>query len=75
VLEEFKTALMLKNVAEEIAAKICESLKTKLLASRTKAFTSVTKTVREAMKEALIKILTPARNIDIISEALRSKEQ
>ena len=65
---------MLKNVAEEIAAKICESLKTKLLASKTKAFTSVTKTVREAMKEALIKILTPARNIDIISEALLSKE-
>lgn len=75
VLDEFKNAFMQKNVAEEIASKLCESIKLKLLSTKTKAFTSVSKTVRESMKDALVKILTPNRHIDIIAEALRSKER
>ena len=32
---------MIKNVAEEIAQKLCDSLKVRLLNAKTKAFTSV----------------------------------
>ncbi|KAM3130050.1 hypothetical protein pb186bvf_017848 [Paramecium bursaria] len=75
VLDQFKQTLMIKNVAEEIAQKLCDSLKVRLLNAKTKAFTSVQKTVRECLKENLIKILTPNRNIDIISEALKCREK
>jgi hypothetical protein len=36
---------MAKNVAEEISQKIIDSIKLRLLATKTKAFTSVVKTV------------------------------
>ncbi len=63
-----------KNVAEEIAQKLCDSIKQRLLATKTKAFTSVSKTVKDALKESIVKILTPKRHIDIISEAMRCRE-
>ena len=45
------------------------------MATKTKAFTSITRTVQECLRETLVKILTPNKNIDIIAEALRNKEK
>ncbi|CAD8178512.1 unnamed protein product [Paramecium pentaurelia] len=75
VLDDFKNALMQKNVAEEIAQKLVDSIKSNLLATKTKAFQSIRTSVQEAMKSTLTRILTPNRHIDIIAEALRSKEK
>lgn len=75
IMAKFKEGLMEKNVAEEIAQQICDSLKAKLIDTKTKAFTTIAKTVKEAMTESLTKILTPKRNIDIITEAMRAKEK
>jgi signal recognition particle receptor subunit alpha len=75
VLIEFKDALMTKNVAEEIAQKIVDSMRVRLTNTRTSAFTSVSRTVQECLRETLEKVLTPKRHIDIISEAMRSREK
>ena len=66
---------MIKNLAEEISQKLCDSIRTTLIDKKTKAFTSLSKTVKESMQESLTKILTPKREVDIISEALRAKER
>lgn len=75
VLAKMKEDLMTKNVAEEIARKICDSIKEKLLDSKTESFTSITKTVKRTFEETLTRILTPKRHIDVISEALKSREK
>ena len=66
---------MEKNVAEEIAKKVCDSVKMNLIDRKTKAFTSFQATVKECLVESLTKILTPKRHIDIIAEAMRKKEK
>eukprot|EP01017_Pseudomicrothorax_dubius_P031412 TRINITY_DN4006_c0_g1_i1.p1 TRINITY_DN4006_c0_g1~~TRINITY_DN4006_c0_g1_i1.p1 ORF type:complete len:580 (+),score=194.09 TRINITY_DN4006_c0_g1_i1:106-1845(+) len=74
VLSKFKEDLMEKNVAEEIAHKLCEGIKTELLNTKTKAFTSILKTVKAAMNETLTKVLSPKRSIDILAEASRARD-
>jgi len=66
---------MSKNVAEEIAQKLCDSIKIRMIETKTRAFSSLKKIVKESFEESLIKILTPKRHIDIISEALKSREK
>lgn len=75
VMNTFKEDLMGKNVAEEIARQICDSIKQKLLNKETASFTSITKTVKLAFEQTLTKILTPKKNINIISDALKCREQ
>lgn len=66
---------MLKNVGEQIAQQLCDSIKKSLINTQAKAFTLLTKTVKEALSDAISKILTPKRNIDIIAEAMRAREK
>lgn len=75
MLAKFKEGLIGKNVAEEIAEQICNSIRAKLVDTKTKAFTSISKTIKEAFVESLTKILTPKKNIDVIAEAMRAKEK
>lgn len=75
ILEKFRDGLMGKNVAEEIARGITESLKLKLLNHKVQAFSSVTELVKESLKETLTKILTPKKNYDILSEAMKARER
>jgi signal recognition particle receptor subunit alpha len=75
ILNKFKEDLMSKNVAEEISQKLCDSIRVNLVEKKTEAFTTLYKTVKSALEESLTKILTPKKNIDIISEALKKREQ
>jgi len=75
VLNKFKYDLMAKNVAEEIARKICSSIQEKLVGRKTESFSSITKTVKNTFEETLTRILTPKKHIDIISEALKCREK
>ena len=73
VLTAFKQRLMEKNVALEVADKITESVGQTLLETKTKTFTSVEATVRTAIHDALVKILTPKRHIDLIADVAKAK--
>ena len=65
VLSAFKQQLMAKNVAHEIAEKLCESV-AKSLEGKKLGYASVKSTVYKAIEEALTRILTPARQVDIM---------
>ncbi|CAK9183329.1 unnamed protein product [Ilex paraguariensis] len=74
-LKALKDRLMTKNVAEEIAGKLCESVAASLEGKKHASFTRVSSTVQAAMEEALVRILTPKRSIDILRDVHTAKEQ
>ena len=75
ILDKFKTELITKNVAEVIASKVVKNLETKLLNEKKGFFTSLGTIVRNSLQESLREILTPKNHIDIVAEALKSKEE
>ncbi|KAJ7979599.1 signal recognition particle receptor alpha subunit family protein [Quillaja saponaria] len=74
-LKALKDRLMTKNVAEEIAGKLCESVAASLEGKKLASFTRISSTVQAAMEEALVRILTPRRSIDILRDVHAAKEQ
>ncbi|KAK7291951.1 hypothetical protein RIF29_07522 [Crotalaria pallida] len=74
-LKALKDRLMTKNVAEEIAEKLCESVAASLEGKKLGSFTRISSTVQAAMEEALVRILTPRRSIDIMRDVQAAKEQ
>ncbi|KAL2249582.1 signal recognition particle receptor subunit alpha homolog [Sesamum indicum] len=73
-LKALKDRLMTKNVAEEIAEKLCESVAASLEGKRLASFTRISSTVQAAMEDALVRILTPRRSIDILRDVHSAKE-
>ncbi|KAF5802944.1 putative signal recognition particle, SRP54 subunit, GTPase domain, AAA+ ATPase [Helianthus annuus] len=74
-LKALKDRLMTKNVAEEIAEKLCESIAVSLEGKKLASFTRISSTVQAAMEDALVRILTPRRSIDIMRDVHVAKEQ
>ncbi|XP_076942306.1 uncharacterized protein LOC143612132 [Bidens hawaiensis] len=74
-LKALKDRLMTKNVAEEIAEKLCESVAVSLEGKKLASFTRISSTVQAAMEDALVRILTPRRSIDILRDVHVAKEQ
>ncbi|KAL0396538.1 UNVERIFIED_CONTAM: Signal recognition particle receptor subunit alpha [Sesamum calycinum] len=74
-LKALKDRLMSKNVVEEIAEKLCESVAASLDGKRLASFTRISSTVQAAMEDALVRILTPRRSIDILRDVHTAKEQ
>nr|KAF7390690.1 hypothetical protein H0235_017852 [Vespula pensylvanica] len=74
VLEKFKDHLISKNVAADIAQKLCDSVRVKLEGKVLGTFESVTSTVRATLTDALVQILSPKRRVDILRDALEAKK-
>lgn len=74
-LKALKDRFMSKNVAEEIANKLCESVAASLIGRKQASFTRISSTVQAAMEEALLRILTPKRSVDILRDVHAAKEQ
>ncbi|XP_066384359.1 uncharacterized protein [Miscanthus floridulus] len=74
-LKALKDRLMAKNVAEEIAEKLCESVAASLDGKKLGSFTRISSTVQTAMEDALLRILTPRRSIDILRDVHAAKER
>jgi signal recognition particle receptor subunit alpha len=72
-LTQLRRKLMERNVAEEIAAKVCESVAMNLVGKRLGSFTRVSSAVRQAVEESITRILTPKRSIDVLREAQAAK--
>ena len=75
LLKGFADELYEKNVAMEISQEICDSLKHKLLREKAHILQSTKTIVRQALKDAIAKILTPKVPIDLLSMALKKKEE
>ncbi|EDV92244.1 signal recognition particle receptor subunit alpha homolog [Drosophila grimshawi] len=72
-LEKMRDHLISKNVASEIAGKLCDSVATSLEGKQMGTFDSIANMVKEALTQSLVRILSPKRRIDIIRDALESK--
>ena len=56
-------------------SRLCESVATNLVGQRLSGFTGITKAVRGAVEEALTRILTPRRSIDILREVQIARQK
>ncbi|KAL1131300.1 hypothetical protein AAG570_010918 [Ranatra chinensis] len=75
VLEKLKDHLIAKNVASDIAYKLCDSVAVKLEGRVLGTFESVTTLVKNTLTDALVQILSPRRRVDILRDALEAKAQ
>ena len=75
VMKEFADGLMEKNVAQDIAVALCDSIKKSLVNTTTESFTTVKTTAKNALIQSLQKILTPKKKIDILKGALDAKKR
>ncbi|CAH2230114.1 jg19588 [Pararge aegeria aegeria] len=75
VLDKLRDHLIGKNVAADIANKLCDSVSVKLDGKVLGTFDSVAKTVRATLTEALVQILSPKRRVDILRDCLHAKQQ
>ncbi|XP_017885466.1 signal recognition particle receptor subunit alpha homolog isoform X1 [Ceratina calcarata] len=73
VLEKLKDHLITKNVAADIAQKLCDSVGVKLEGKMLGTFDSVASTVKATLTDALVQILSPKRRVDILRDAMESK--
>ncbi|OAF66464.1 hypothetical protein A3Q56_05813 [Intoshia linei] len=64
-----------KNIAVEVASKICESVRCSLEGKILTKFSSLTKLVKESLSEAIRQILTPGNEINILENVKESKLQ
>lgn len=74
VLEKLKDHLITKNVAADIAQKLCDSVGTKLEGKVLGTFDSVANTIKATLTDALVQILSPKRRIDILRDALEAQK-
>lgn len=74
VLDKLKDHLIAKNVAADIAYKLCDSVSVKLEGKVLGTFESVANTVKSTLTEALVQILSPKRRVDILRDAFEAKK-
>jgi len=73
VLKTMREHLIGKNVAAEIAEKMCESVSAKLEGKVLGTFETIASTVKQSLQESLVQILTPKRRVDILRDVLEAQ--
>ncbi|XP_067679324.1 signal recognition particle receptor subunit alpha-like [Haliotis asinina] len=74
-LEKMKDHLIGKNVAADIAIKLCEDVAAKLEGKVLGTFEGVNSTVKNALQESCVQILSPRRRVDILRDAMDCKQK
>ncbi|KAF5302210.1 hypothetical protein FQA39_LY10249 [Lamprigera yunnana] len=74
VLDKMKDHLIAKNVAADIAIKLCESVAAKLEGKVLGTFESVANTVKATLTESLVQILSPKRRVDILRDCMEAQK-
>ncbi|ENN83300.1 hypothetical protein YQE_00341, partial [Dendroctonus ponderosae] len=68
-LEKLKDHLIAKNVASDIAIKLCDSVAAKLEGKVLGTFDSVATIVKNTLTDSLVQILSPNRRVDILRDS------
>lgn len=74
ILDKMRDHLIAKNVATEIAHKLCESVASKLEGKVIGTFDTIATTIRTSLNEALVQILSPKRRVDILRDCLEARK-
>ena len=75
VMEQFRDLLISKNVARDCAEKLCASVGGSLRGKTISGYNGVKNAVKASMEEALLRILTPKQDMDIIRQVKLSQAQ
>ncbi|KAG5464202.1 hypothetical protein LSCM1_00382 [Leishmania martiniquensis] len=73
VIPDLREKLMAKNVAVEVAERVCKSVEASLAGKRLGTFESLYKTVEGAMTASLRRILQPKREVNILRDVAVAK--
>jgi len=73
VISKMQDHLISKNVAADVAVKLCDSVANNLEGKVLGTFSSIHRSVKETLTESLMKLLTPKRRIDIIRDVIEAK--
>lgn len=73
-LDKLRDHLITKNVATDIAQKLCVSVGAKLEGRVLGTFDTIAATVKTTLNDALVQILSPKRRVDILRDCLESKK-
>ena len=73
VLASMKDHLMKKNVARDIAERVCDGVGKSLEGSKVGGFKSIKTQVRNALEESITRILTPKTSTDILHQIRQKK--
>ncbi|XP_053200740.1 signal recognition particle receptor subunit alpha homolog, partial [Panonychus citri] len=68
ILNQLRDHLISKNVASEIASKLCDSVATKLEGQNVNTWIGLKSFVRNALEESMLRILSPNRNLNILRD-------
>lgn len=74
-LDKMRDHLIAKNVAADIAEKLCESVAAKLEGKVLGTFDSIASTVKGTLTESLVQILSPKRRVDILRDCMEAQKQ
>ena len=64
-----------KNVASEIANKVCDNVAQNLEGKQLGSFQFVTTIVKQALQDSMVQILTPKRRVDILRDVYESQRK
>lgn len=74
-LSELQTHLIKKNVAPEVATHLTSNVERALVGSKTKNWTSIQSTAKEALAKSLTKILTPGTSVNLLQDIRSNKNR
>lgn len=74
-LEQLRDHLVHKNVAYEIATRLCEGVAERLVGVQLGPFERVGPRVRSALEEACTRLLASGRRVDVLRDALDSQQK
>ena len=74
-LSAMASHLQSKNVAADVAQRVCDSVERSLIGKSLGSFASVKAEVRKALEEAITRILTPRSSTDILLEIATKKQR
>jgi len=74
-LDDLEIELLEADVALEVVDELRENIKKKLVGKKVKIGTNKAKIIEEAVKEAVLEVLTPPRKIDLLEEIRAKKEK
>ena len=64
-----------KNVAAEIAKKVCDNVAQSLEGKQISSFQFVSSIVKQALNDSMIQILTPKKRVDILRDVYEAQRQ
>ncbi|XP_022255155.1 signal recognition particle receptor subunit alpha-like isoform X2 [Limulus polyphemus] len=75
ILDKLRDHMIAKNVATDIAGKLCESVASRLEGKVLGTFTGVASTVKATLVDALVQLLSPRRRVDILRDVIEAQQQ